>query len=415
ESPLIERTYPFVNYTELGGLFGRVAYPSAFLLPRLEKRFYALVYLSLLLAFANFLVTSTLLILFQKPLLHWLKVEALGKWVYIVPASAFIYNLTLIMNAWYLRAKEFRKQAGINIVTSLGSRVLTLGAGALLNGSPSGLLLGETFNKVAGAGIIFLSGINLRVHALVQAFSWTRIRAVAYEYREYPLYVSTAGYLETLAFQLPPLLLTSSFGATAVGLYAFSTSLLELPINVVGKAIGPVFLQKATETYEHEPARLSSLCLELYNKLLYIGLLPFGIITVYGDWIFRFVFGARWEAAGVFTAYLGYYYVFRLASFATSPIYAVLRRQRLALWGIMLLVAVRAVSLGIGIYMNSLNFGMMLFGIGSLLVTFGIDMNILYLLKVKIWRVVLKSTIAVLGTLSSLYIIRLSIQYLAGW
>ncbi len=26
----VERAYPFVNYTELGGLFGRVAYPSAF-------------------------------------------------------------------------------------------------------------------------------------------------------------------------------------------------------------------------------------------------------------------------------------------------------------------------------------------------------------------------------------------------
>ncbi|MEZ0485745.1 hypothetical protein [Fibrella aquatica] len=28
ESPLTKRTYPFVNYTEVGGLFGRVAYPT---------------------------------------------------------------------------------------------------------------------------------------------------------------------------------------------------------------------------------------------------------------------------------------------------------------------------------------------------------------------------------------------------
>lgn len=28
ESPLTKRTYPFINYTELGGLFGRVAYPT---------------------------------------------------------------------------------------------------------------------------------------------------------------------------------------------------------------------------------------------------------------------------------------------------------------------------------------------------------------------------------------------------
>ena len=390
-----------------------LAYPAAFLLPRLDKRFYALVHLSILLALTNFIVTTVLLVLFQGPLLRWLKVEDLGSWVYIVPASAFVYNLTLIMNAWYLRTKEFRKQANINVATSLGGRILTLGAGLLLHGSPSGLLLGEAFNKLTGAGIVFFSGINRRVPVLIRAFSWTRIRAVAHEYREYPFYVAPAGYLETLAFQLPPLLLTSSFGSVAVGLYAFSTSLLELPISVVGKAIGPVFFQKATETYEREPARLPELCLKLYNKLLYLGLVPFGIITVYGDWIFRFVFGARWEAAGLFTAYLGYYYVFRLASFATGPIYAVLRRQRLALWGVMLLVLVRVVSLVIGISMHNLNFGMMLFGLGSLLVTFGIDMNILSLLGVSVWRVAIKSIGLVIAVLAILYGLRLEIQHIA--
>ena len=100
-------------------------------------------------------------------------------------------------------------------------------------------------------------------------------------------------YLNTLAAQLPIFFLTSSFGTTAVGLHAFSTSVLELPIGLIGNAIAPVFLQKATEIYEQEPERLKQLCLGFYNKLFYLGLLPFGIITVYGDWIFRLAFGTR--------------------------------------------------------------------------------------------------------------------------
>jgi O-antigen/teichoic acid export membrane protein len=423
-SPIMSRLYAPAAYgvfAVFNGLVTNVtmvstlAYPSAFLLPRLDKRFHALVHLSVLLAFANFAVVTVILLLFQGPLLRWLQVEALGNWVYAVPGTALVYNLTLIMNGWYLRTKEFRKQASINVATTLAGRALTLGAGVVLHGSATGLLLGEVFNKLVAAGSVFFSGINQRLGLLMKSFSWARIRAVAYEYREYPFYVAPSGYFETLAFQLPTLLLTSTFGPTAVGLYAFSTSLLELPIGIIGKAVGPVFFQKATETFEREPERLPGLCLDLYNKLLYLGLVPFGIITVYGDWLFRFVFGARWESAGLFTAYLGYYYVFRLASTATGPIYAVLRRQRLALWGIILLVSTRAASLGVGIYMHDVNLGMMLFGFSSLAVTFGVDMNILSLLKLPVWRIALRSVALVFITLGILFAIRLGIQHLTGW
>ncbi|HEX8327814.1 MAG TPA: hypothetical protein VF629_09755 [Hymenobacter sp.] len=99
---------------------------------------------------------------------------------------------------------------------------------------------------------------------------------------------------------------------------------MKLPIALVGTAISLVFLQKATETYEQEPVRLLGLCLNLHYKLLYLGHVPFGVTTVYGEWIFRVVLGARWGGGRVFTAHLGCYYVFRLASYAPGPVYAVL-------------------------------------------------------------------------------------------
>ena len=196
-----------------------------------------------------------------------------------------------------------------------------------------------------------------------------------------------------------------------MGLYAFSTSLLELPIGLIGDAITPVFLQKATEIYEQEPERLKQLCLGLYNKLFYLGLLPFGIITVYGDWIFKFAFGARWEQAGVFTAYLGYYYIFKLASYATSPIYAVFRKQRTVLLGTALLVLCRAASLTLGTYAHDLNLGMLLFGVSSLVITFLIDMHILHLLKLPVLRVAIRSILLVLVTLAILKGIRIGLLH----
>ena len=392
-------------------LFSTLAYPNAFLLPRLRERFHALVQLSFLLAILVLVLTEMAVVVWHAPLLHWLKAEELGRWIYVVPVTVFVFNLMMIMNSWYLRTKEFAKRASIDVGTSLVGRALTLGAGYVLQGSPTGLLFGDVFTKTAGFLSMYFSGINRQVREVAGTFSWERIKLVASEYREYPYYVLPTAYLNTLASQLPILVLTSAFGTTAVGLYAFSTSLLELPISLIGNAIAPVFLQKATEIYEQEPERLKQICLDLYNKLFYLGLLPFGIITVYGDWIFKFAFGARWEQAGVFTAYLGYYYIFKLASYATSPIYAVFRKQRTVLLGTVLLVICRAASLALGSSAHDLNLGMLLFGVSSLVVTFLIDMHILHLLKLPVLRVAIRSILLVLITLAMLKGIRIGLLH----
>lgn len=395
-------------------LFSTLGYAPAFLLPRQRSRFLALVQLTVLLSVAALALMLLAFGLLRVPLLGWLQAEALGGWFYVIPFAVFVFNLNVIMSAWYLRTKDFKKRAGIDVATAVAGRSLTLGVGWVANGPVGGLLLGDLFAKLTMFGSMLFSGIHRQLHEIWRPFSWSYIRAVAWQYREYPFYVMPTAYLGNLAGQLPIFFLTTGFGAGAVGLYAFSTSLLELPLNLIGNAVAPVFLQKATETYQQEPERLKHICLDLYNKLFYLGLLPFGIITVFGDWIFRFVFGAEWEQAGVFTGYLGYYYVFRLASYATSPVYAVLRRQRLALAGTALLVLVRTGSLLLGINMHNLNLGMLLFGLSSLLVTFLVDMNILYLLKLPVLKLAARSIVLVLATLALLWGARAALEGIAS-
>lgn len=420
-TPIMSRIYSPASYgtfavfnTLVGNIIvvSTLSYPAATVLPALAKRFYALVHLCLLLTLVSSGLMLVVVLLLHEPLLRWLNAEALGSWLYLIPLLMLVFNCVNLMGYWYVRTKSFRKRVGIDVGTSLAGRFVTLGAGLVLHGSPHGLLIGDFFSKLTAAITLFFGGLHREIRQITSSFSWARIKAVAYEYREYPLYVTPTGYLNTLAAQLPIFFLTSSFGATAVGLYAFSTSLLELPINLIGNAVAPVFLQKATETYEREPERLKQLCLELYNKLFYLGLVPFGIITVFGDWIFKFGFGDRWEQAGLFTSYLGYYYVFKLASYATGPIYAVFRQQRTVLIGTVLLVIFRAASLAIGTYTHDLNLAMLLFGVSSLVITFGIDMHILHLLKLPVWRVALRSLAFIAITVLVLKAIRFGIETL---
>lgn len=399
----------FVNNINLAST---LAYPPAFLLPKLHKRFLAMVQLTLLLTGGAFVLTSIVIIVLHDRLLHWFNAEQMGGWLYVIPVTVFIFNLNMIMNSWYLRSKDFKKRAGVDVSTTLAGRAITIGSGLLTHGAPGGLIVGDIFGRLAGLVAMLFGGIHHRLAELTSVFNWRRIKSVAYEYRQFPMYLLPTSYINVLAAQLPIFFLTKGFGTGMVGLYAFSTSLLELPINVLGSAISPVFTQKALETHHTHPEKLADLCVSMFNKLFYLGLLPFGIITIFGDWIFKFAFGARWEMAGVFTGYLGYYYMFKIASYATSPVYGVFHRQHFALIGTIMLLLVRAASLYIGIHTHNLNLGMFLFGITSLVVTFGTDMHILHILHIKVWRVALRCVTLVSATLGVLWAIRMGLQAL---
>jgi O-antigen/teichoic acid export membrane protein len=295
-------------------------------------------------------------------------------------------------------------------------RGVTIGAGLLLHGTGLGLLFGELANRITYFSGLMLSGIYRKVRLLWRVFSWRSSWEAVQAYKDFPLYVLPANYMNVLSAQVPIFMLTSKFGATVVGLYAFSVSLLEMPLNLVGSAIAPVFMQKATEVQHDDPDRLKDITLSLYNKMLYLGLLPFGFLTVFGDVLFRIVFGAKWEMAGMFTAYLGYYYIFKLTSTVTAPIYTVIEKQRYALISTVMLLAARAGGLFIGLALNDVNKALLLFGAGSLIVTFLTDLHILYLLRAPVMRIAVRTVVLVVVTVTLMYGLRIFIHsFLPKW
>jgi O-antigen/teichoic acid export membrane protein len=405
-SPVMSRIYPpaaygqFAVFSSLAGNLSMVTtlgYTAAFLLPKTQEKFMSLVQLTVALTFGTCLLLVGALVLGGTHVLHWLNVEALGNLFYTLPVVLLLFNLNSIMSSWYMRDKQFLKRSSVEVTTALVGRGATIGYGWWMGGSVAGLLLGEFFNRLTSTVTLATGSIRHSFGALWRTARWVDIRAIALEFKEFPLYFLPASFISVLSTQLPIYTLNASFGSTPVGLYSFSVGLLEIPINLIGNAIVPVFWQKAAETHQNEPERLPGMTLSLYYKLLYLGLLPFGVITVYGDLLFKFVFGARWEMAGVYTGYLGYYYVFKLMSQATGPIYTVMGKQRYILWSNIALLAARAAGLGIGLLMHSLNTALMLFGLFSLLATFIIDLQVLSLLKLPVFRIGLR-TVAIVGT-----------------
>ena len=420
-TPVMTRIYPPAAYGQYAVLAAAVSnlalltgltYQSAVPLPKTKDEALALMQLSGVLAVGAFVLTSLGLLLFGPWIVGWLQVQALGWWFYLLPVILLLYNLSLLLSSWYTRTKQFRARAGVDVVTSVAGRAFTIGWGVFTGGHASGLVVGDVFSKLTAFVGLLRSGVHREWGELRRSFSWTRIRAVAYVYREFPLYALPGTYINTLSAQLPIFFLTSGFGATVVGLYSFSVTLLEIPVGLTGSAIAPVFYQKASELYHTDMARLRELTLNIYYKLLYAGIIPLGLITVFGDVIFRVAFGARWEMAGVFTGYLGYYYIFKLTSQATGNLYTVLGKQRYLLLTNLLLLLTRAAALAVGVYMHDVNLALLLFGAGSLVCIFLIDMHILHLLELPVLRIALRTLLLLVLTLVVLKAGRMGLEHL---
>jgi O-antigen/teichoic acid export membrane protein len=420
-TPILSRIYPPAAYGQFAvfnsvvsnlNLLATLAYTSAIPLPRARRDALAVVQLNVVLTVGMFALIVIALVFLGAHVVRWLDLQSLGAWIYMMPVLMLLYNFSLIMSSWYIRTKSFRTRTTADLVMSLVSRAFTLSYGWLSGGYSTGLILGDSLGKVTLFISLLRSGFQHELRPLWRTFSWRRIRQAAYRFREFPLYVLPGGYVSTLSSQLPVFMLTSAFGSTVVGLYSFAASLLEIPVSLIGSGIAPVFYQKAAEVHNDEPERLKDITLNIYYKLLYIGLLPLGFITVFGDVIFKVIFGAQWEMAGVFTGYLGYYYIFRLTGQATGMIYNILQRQQFALLTNMMLLLMRGAGLAIGIWMKDVNMAMLLFGISSLVSTFLIDLHILYLLKLPVLRIALRTILLLAAALGFFYLARLGFNHL---
>lgn len=390
--------------------------PGALLLPKTRRGFYELVNAIIILTLGSTLLLLLLLLLFNDWVVAYLNIPRIGHWFLLLPPMLLLANLSTIMGFWYMRKKAFKKRAGIDISTTLVGRGVTIGAGMVLHGNGLGLIFGEFANRITYFSGMVVSGIYRELGVLPRIFTWRGSWRTTLEFKDFPLYVLPANYVNVLSAQVPIFLLAGKFGPTVVGLYSFSVSLLEMPLNLVGSAIAPVFMQKATEVQLNAPERLKDITLSLYNKLLYLGLLPFGFLTMFGDVLFKVIFGAKWEMAGLFTAYLGYYYIFKLTSTVTAPIYTVIGKQRFYFISTVLLLVFRLGGLSLGIGLGDVKMALLLFGVGSLLITFLTDLHILYLLRAPVLRIAVRTVMLVALTIASMWSLRLLVQpFLNRW
>lgn len=259
-------------------------------------------------------IAGTLLVL---PLTLWLQgyadmlphgLASAAPYLWTIPAFMIVTNLIFMSRLWEVRHANYHSQVVNRLLESGGMAAAQIGLG-LLGGGAFGLILGRWLGAAAAAahGAWLFAGQIGR--SGFRAVRLRRLRTVAVRHWRFPAYQLPAAVLNGLTLQLTPLLLGLLFTLQAVGFYWFAARLLERPSIVLGDNVGRVFFQHAAD---RRKARLPVFGLFLRSTagLAALGLVPFGLVVLFGPALFAWIFGSDWETAGHYARWIA------LANFA---------------------------------------------------------------------------------------------------
>lgn len=359
-SPIIARIYQPEAYGEFAvfnalvanlSVFATLNLINAFVLPRDNQQFIPLVQLTLMVILLVTVIITLALLLFGNQVLAFFNVEGLGGLIYLIPVFVFFTGLNRCLDYWNVRETEYKKGATAKVASVIGAKTFTIVLGILTKGNVLGFLLGDLLSRPIHSYTLLSKSIRSSWKGL-RKISFQKIKRVAKEYKNYPLYNMPASGLIVLSSQLPVYLLSWFFGSVLTGHFSLAYSLISAPIQVLGMSVASVFYQKAVDIRHNQPAQLTQVTAKLFNRLAMIGALPFGVLIVFGETLFIAVFGANWEVAGTFASYMGIMAYTNFLSVSLTSLFRVIRKEKLHF----VINLVGAACLSLGLFM-AINFG----------------------------------------------------------
>lgn len=297
-----------------------------------------------------------------------------GIWIIILLIIAIVTaGINSALQAWCIWSKAFKKTASSQVIRSISANGIHLGWG-LVKGSAVGLIVGAVIADIIACinlfRVILPDILSFRYHV-----RFAKLKQLAKEYRDFPMYAATQNIITTLSSGLPVLLLIHYFGVTVGGAYAFSVRVLLAPMALILRALRQVLLQKAGET-QYKGGRLTSMYLRTTIGLFALASIPSVILIIWSPQIFSFLFGTEWHIAGQFARWLT---LWMLAVFCNLPavLFAqVIRIQhKVLIYDLMVLAGRTSVLILGGMFLSALS-TIMFFSI------FGAVMNLILILLV---------------------------------
>jgi len=319
--------------------------------------------------------------LFSPKLIQVERFRVLEPYVWILPVGLFLAGVYNVFNYWAVRERMYPVIARTRISQGISGTLTQLGLGFISFG-PLGLLLGQIVGECAGLGTLAKLFWKKNKHSL-RLVSMANLRAASRRYKDFPLYQTSASLLNSAGLQVPPLLFAAYYGVEVAGWFYLTQKVLAKPISLVGASVSKAFLGEAARLAK-EPHKLQKLFRDMNRRLFLLGIVPSILLAVAGQWIFTFVFGAKWVQSGVYVQVMAFVFLFKLTTDSVIN-FSIIERQGFSFsWALM-----RLSFVVIGI-LSAVWFGLSDFWA---VVFFAAAMIVSYIIKYIMWDYVVRQMI----------------------
>jgi O-antigen/teichoic acid export membrane protein len=231
------------------------------------------------------------------------------------------------LNYWVMRRRAYIRILQTKWRQSLTMVLVQLSFG-FLKGGALGLIFGEIVGRVGGTGYLLRKTWKAEKDVL-QSVSLDGIKKVAVRYKRFPLLSSWSAILNSVGVQIPVLFLTAYHSPAVVGLYALSTRLLGIPLNLISGAVGQVHMAESARLVTQSPELLLRIFWKTVRTMFMIAFPLVGVLALVAPWLFSFVFGVEWREAGIYLQILCPMFLFDLVANSVGETIGFLERQDL--------------------------------------------------------------------------------------
>lgn len=355
----------FMSVVAVLGAIACLRFDLTIMLPGRDETAANLLMVSILASLAVALLTIPLVWFAGRWLAEAIGNPAIEPYLWLVPFGVLIQGMTSALSYWHTRTKRFALLSVAQVNGQLTGTSTNLAIGFAGFGSGGTMIEASVASQVVAALTLGNTIWRSDRRLFRSALSLRDMVAGVSRYKSFPLFGSWSGLFNTLSWQMPVLILGVFFSPVVVGFYALGFRILQMPMSLVGRAIGQVFFQRAAEA--RRQGLLGALVERLFQRLLMIGLPLMLTLTFVGRDLYFVVFGAAWAEAGVYTQILSLWALFWFISSPLSTLLGVLEKQEFALKFNAVLLATRVLTLAAGGWMGSARLALALYAASGIL------------------------------------------------
>lgn len=359
-SPVITRIYDpevfgflgaFVSITNVLIPLAALSYPIAIVLPRKDSDAGSVARLSAFTALVISLFAAVTLLTARGALVELLNLQAVSRFLLLIPFVMFTSALMQIAEQWLIRKKQFSVTAKATVFTAFIVKSAQAGIGWLNPVASVLIILAASANAIHAV----MLGIGIKRSRIARGLykqarkSRPSFKYTAKKHYDFPLFRTPQAFINAVSQSLPVLLLAGFFNPAAAGFYTLGKTVMGIPAMLISNSVSTVFYPHITEAAQggQNPTRLIAKATAMLGAA---GFIPFAAVSAFGPAMFSFIFGAEWTVAGEYARWMALWFFFGFLNTPSIAAIPVLSLQGFFLGFEFAGIIVRTLAIATGFY-----------------------------------------------------------------